>query len=576
MRRFIAVALTLLMLIPFCLIANAETYVPSRTINLVYDDSGSMIRVGSNYVDTWCQAKYAMEFFAGMLGENETLNIYYMSDYVNGSTSAPPSQIKPKSDKTPVITPHIDRNWHIISAIPDLDDKNQAAQERKIYKAFMLGLVFDMIRYSKVSEGKYLYRLEIKGCKAEDFVVSNQTPCDNFYEVLDALTINPVIVNCIIDAANRIFEKEINGSSKVTFATSKLMSRLDTMASREFNKDGLTLFDMATLLKVSTPSANFDKNIGTDIMKVMLDVVYDYMKSMTLANDLDLGLIVSVERNLKRYLEIIADVLNWHSKKMLETPPVPEEPEEEFVPDFGNNPKPKRKGLLGVFDKVEDFFKKIFGKKKKEEPKTEGVDSNPEEITATTEPIDETDVTPGVEPENVANDSVDNAVESSEETDEESVALKDSVIEPEPQIEVEDENSVATDDIGGEDEELAGEVSTEQTIYQKKCFVKFGFENIDAVLDIDGTSELLKELGCDNNPLQQVREISNSEDGIPSDYDPHKYGAHLCDFCGVELLGGEYELLKDGRERCNRCSMTAIKKVEDFKALYKTVVPALP
>lgn len=198
------------------------------------------------------------------------------------------SQIKPKSDKTPVITPHIDRNWHIISAIPDLDDKNQVAQETKIYKAFMLGLVLGMISYSKVSEGKYLYRLEIKGCKAEDFVVSNRTPCDNFYEVLDALTINPVIVNCIIDAANRIFEKEINGSSKVSFATSKLLNKMNEMSSKEFNKDGLTIFDLATLLKVSTPSANFDKNIGADIMKVMLDVVYDYMKRMTIANDLDL------------------------------------------------------------------------------------------------------------------------------------------------------------------------------------------------------------------------------------------------------------------------------------------------
>lgn len=90
MRRFISVVLIIIMLIPFCLTVNAETYVPSRTINLVYDDSGSMIRVGSSYVDTWCQAKYAMEVFAGMLGENETLNIYYMSDYVDGSTTNPP------------------------------------------------------------------------------------------------------------------------------------------------------------------------------------------------------------------------------------------------------------------------------------------------------------------------------------------------------------------------------------------------------------------------------------------------------------------------------------------------------
>ena len=56
----------------------------------------------------------------------------------------------------------------------------------------------------------------------------------------------------------------------------------------EFGKEDLTLFDLATLLKVSTPSASFDKDLGADIMKVMLNTVYDYMKSMTLSNDLDL------------------------------------------------------------------------------------------------------------------------------------------------------------------------------------------------------------------------------------------------------------------------------------------------
>ncbi len=94
MKRVAAIALVLLMLLPLCLTAHAETFIPTRTINLVYDDSGSMIRTGSDtgskYVDTWCQAKYAMEVFAGMLGEKETLNIYYMSDYADGSTTAPP------------------------------------------------------------------------------------------------------------------------------------------------------------------------------------------------------------------------------------------------------------------------------------------------------------------------------------------------------------------------------------------------------------------------------------------------------------------------------------------------------
>ncbi|MCR5032234.1 MAG: hypothetical protein K6A92_05170, partial [Lachnospiraceae bacterium] len=69
---------------------SAEENLPTRVINVVYDDSGSMIRTHQNNVDTWCQAKYSMEVFAAMLGERDTMNVYVMSDYDHGQTSAPP------------------------------------------------------------------------------------------------------------------------------------------------------------------------------------------------------------------------------------------------------------------------------------------------------------------------------------------------------------------------------------------------------------------------------------------------------------------------------------------------------
>lgn len=68
-------------------VANASSE-PSRMINVVYDDSGSMYR-SDHLVDTWCQAKYSMEVFAAMLGENDILNVYYMSDYRTGTGHAP-------------------------------------------------------------------------------------------------------------------------------------------------------------------------------------------------------------------------------------------------------------------------------------------------------------------------------------------------------------------------------------------------------------------------------------------------------------------------------------------------------
>lgn len=82
--------------------------------------------------------------------------------------------------------------------LPDLDEENQRRQEREIYRAFALGIICDLVCYSKISEGKYLYRLELNDLEPEEFVVSNGTPCDHYYEVLDALTINPVAVQTIL------------------------------------------------------------------------------------------------------------------------------------------------------------------------------------------------------------------------------------------------------------------------------------------------------------------------------------------------------------------------------------------
>lgn len=416
-------------------------------------------------------------------------------------------------------------------------------------------------------------------------------------------------------------------------------------------------------------------------------------------SDIDLGLIVSVERNLKRYLEIIAEVLAWHSKKMAEKPaekPSEDEAKEESAPDFGEKPETKRKGLRGLIDRIKAFFKKLFGKRDKNKPKNGDDEAKPdaekpqsEPQTENSEKPDETadeavdnsqasddnpaeevnsvdeadaqgdDVQPEAEPkaakkskkskknkkkdadgkrkgffgrmfgkkkksepketpseeatpeqtpeeevgaENIAenapavNDSETSTAVSQE--DERETVLHDTITffdvsgvadeaesetdaepengiedaseaETEPETETDTEVEAAAEDIDGEDEEL-DKSSGEATEYQKHCFLKFGYDKIDEVLDIEGACALLQQLGFDNSALQQVREAS--ENGADENYDPHKYGAHLCDFCGVELLGGEYELLKDGRERCNRCSMTAIKKVDDFKVLYKNVL----
>ena len=118
-------------------------------------------------------------------------------------------------------------------------------------------------------------------------MVSNGTPCDHYYEVLDALIINPVVVNTLVNYMNKKFDTERNNAGKITFETSLLYKHLSKLKSEEFKRDGLTLFDLALLLKVSTPAAEFDKKVGKDIVKEALALVYDYMKTIVLGDDLD-------------------------------------------------------------------------------------------------------------------------------------------------------------------------------------------------------------------------------------------------------------------------------------------------
>jgi len=88
---FLLVMLISIIFVP-CNIQAQTVNQPSRAIHIVYDDSGSMIRVGGvfgngPFLDRWCQAKYAMEVFAVMLQERDTMQVYYMSDYVRNANT---------------------------------------------------------------------------------------------------------------------------------------------------------------------------------------------------------------------------------------------------------------------------------------------------------------------------------------------------------------------------------------------------------------------------------------------------------------------------------------------------------
>lgn len=102
-----------------------------------------------------------------------------------------------------------------------------------------------------------------------------------------ALTINPVAVQTILSYMKEKFADERNSSGKLDFEHSYLRRQINELASIEYGKAGLSIFDVALLLKVSTPSAEFDKTVGKGIMREILTLIYEYAQTMVLEADLD-------------------------------------------------------------------------------------------------------------------------------------------------------------------------------------------------------------------------------------------------------------------------------------------------
>ncbi len=98
-------------------------------------------------------------------------------------------------------------------------------------------------------------------------------------------------------------------------------------------------------------------------------------------SQLDIGLLIAVERNVNRIFQIISDYLTWNDEKIADSMREPEAQTEEKISDsfdvYAEDEKPEKK--KGLFGRIGDWFKKIFKKKnKKDNDETETQDSGSE------------------------------------------------------------------------------------------------------------------------------------------------------------------------------------------------------
>jgi len=203
-------------------------------------------------------------------------------------------RIGPNPLETKVITPHLHKHWHLISEMPDLNDKEQEKHEKKIYKALVLCLLHKWLKYEdpgKPNE-KPKYKLFVKSSKSNSetqLQVSNRTPCDTFYEVVDALTINPVIVNDILYAAEEAIQEE-HKANVVKFKDGAIYKGIKSLKLKEISDDEkrfMSIFDIAMAFKVTIPAAQFIEKQGKMLIEATMETLFEQIYNLCPDNERD-------------------------------------------------------------------------------------------------------------------------------------------------------------------------------------------------------------------------------------------------------------------------------------------------
>lgn len=279
-------------------------------------------------------------------------------------------------------------------------------------------------------------------------------------------------------------------------------------------------------------------------------------------SQLDLGLLVAVQRNLDRIFSIICDYLDWHTAALEASLNPPPQPQPQPAPP---EPQPQAEKPASFWkrlrDKIAGFFTRLFRRKPKEQEEP-GPDSGevPEQA-----PVAAPEPAPQQEPEAAP-------VPTAEQPQEQAEAPDSRREEEEPVAHL---SSSASFSFEPDQARAESGSPLERKPYHLRYYLLYGGTQVPEQLDVDGTLDFLRALGFGGSGLKQARDGRDTAEQIKSGRMTDLAGARRCDFCGAILTGTEYEVLADGRERCMPCSKTAVKTEEEFREIYRTVVENL-
>jgi len=223
--------------------------------------------------------------------------------------------VHPEPHKSKAITPHIDRWWHVVTHMPDLDDENQDNQEYRVFAALFWSLAGRFIELFDAGTEHQMYRLNSDELNMpagyDTLIVSNGTPCDHLYEVLDALSIYPELVSKILNRVEALITRDIYERTEGDESEDILTSFLDSFRIKEYVLSGAenevrSIFDLPLLLRRSVTTDMYQEEYVLRVHKVMLSEIKRYLSRMYISKDLPEAMGALILNQFDRFLAGVA------------------------------------------------------------------------------------------------------------------------------------------------------------------------------------------------------------------------------------------------------------------------------
>ncbi len=187
--------------------------------------------------------------------------------------------IGPDSAKSMSISTHIDKRWDSIAVMPELDFRYAKQMTTRIHQALIYGLLLGAIQYRELSQiaDRKVYRYENSGERIMDLVVSNGTPCDQFYEVLDALYINPAAVKDAMRIKEHKRQKDKVRNSN--YDETAFYKSLEDFYLPQFHDGKTSLFEIPLAYYATVPNT---KRYGVEIVDLVDSIIGVFVEELTL------------------------------------------------------------------------------------------------------------------------------------------------------------------------------------------------------------------------------------------------------------------------------------------------------